>query len=114
MNAHLRRSAAAAAVLLAPLFCGVLLAAGPAAADGAPRVPVSVPHIIPQPNSGTPPKHAGDLGSGTQFLVFAGIVVSTGVIVLLVRRESHRKLAQRDRRRDSAEDPESAESAESG
>lgn len=91
------------------LLCGVWLSfSSPVAADDAPSgVPVTAPRIIPQPNSGTPPKQAGDLGSGTQFLVFAGIVVAGGVIVLLVRRESQRNIAKRQQR--SSGEPESAD-----
>lgn len=62
--------------------------------DGA---PVTAPHIIPQPNSGVAPQHAGDRGSGTQYLVLSGIVAALVACLLLVRRESRRKRSPRPR-----------------
>ncbi len=84
-----------AARLVGALTLLWILSGAPAvAADTAPEQPqVSVPHIIPQPNSGVAPKHAGDRGSGTQFLVLAGIALAPCVILLLVRHESKQKKA---------------------
>jgi NADH:ubiquinone oxidoreductase subunit 3 (subunit A) len=98
---HPVRRAVLVAVLAATSLMSVAYAVAPPAAADTPRattpatepdgVPVTAPHIIPRPNSGEAPQHAGDRGSGTQYLVVAGMLVALGVIVLLVRRESRRK-----------------------
>lgn len=54
---------------------------------------VSMPSIIPKPNSGAEPKVATDRGGWVQWAVMGGMVVALGIILLLVRRESHRKRA---------------------
>jgi len=56
---------------------------------------VSVPHIIPQPNSGKKPEVQGDPGSTAQNLVFWGMCVGLLVIAGLVVLESKRKLRAR-------------------
>jgi hypothetical protein len=50
-------------------------------------------HIIPRPNSGTPPQDAGDRGGALQFVVLGAIVVGVSVVVTLGVRESRRNRA---------------------
>jgi hypothetical protein len=84
-------------VLAIGLLMGMSVAAGASTAaraqDDAPSV--SVPHIIPQPNSGQAPKVQGDPGSTAQNLVFWGMCVGLLVIGGLVVLESRRKLRAR-------------------
>jgi len=54
---------------------------------------VSMPSIIPRPNSGAEPRTSTDRGGWVQWAVMGGMVVALGIIVLFVRRESHRKRA---------------------
>lgn len=71
---------------------GAIASSGPAQESPAPTSPtVSMPSIIPQPNSGAAPKTGTDRGGWVQWTVMGGMVVALGVIVLLVRRESRRK-----------------------
>ena len=106
------------AALLAIMVSGViaLLATTEASAQsglggdglGGSNTPISAPHIIPRPNSGVAPKHPGDRGSGTQYLVLAGVVIAPLIILGLVMRESKRKkraIAERQGKRQ----PESAD-----
>ncbi len=52
-------------------------------------------HIIPQPNSGTPPQSATDRGGWGQFAVLGGIVIALSIMIGLVVLESRRKRANR-------------------
>jgi len=53
--------------------------------------PVPGADIIPKPNSGHPPREAGDRGGALQILVFVLIVAGVGGIAAAVVRESRRK-----------------------
>lgn len=44
--------------------------------------------MIPRPNSGVAPTDAGDRGGGLQTVVFVLVLAGTGLIALLVWRES--------------------------
>ena len=109
------------AALMAIVFSGgiALLGAGAASAQsgldgaglGGSGAPVTAPHIIPRPNSGVAPQHPGDRGSGTQYLVLAGVVVAPLILLGLVMRESKRKrhaLAERQSVREAEPAPGSA------
>ena len=50
----------------------------------------TVPHIIPQPNSGVEPHDAGDRGGALQLGLLAVIVLAIGGAVLFVMRQSRR------------------------
>jgi len=52
---------------------------------------VSIPSIIPQPNSGVAPKSATDRGGWAQYSVLSGIIVALGILFLLVVRDSRKK-----------------------
>lgn len=52
---------------------------------------VSIPSIIPQPNSGVAPKSSTDRGGWAQYTVLTGIIVALGVMFLLIVRESRTK-----------------------
>ncbi len=101
-------------VIAATLFVAVFLTAGllasvalaPSASaqtggsDGATTTSsvvaeVPVPHIIPRPNSGTPPTDAGDRGGWLQGTIF--FIICAGVLVIgaLVVRESRKARAER-------------------
>jgi hypothetical protein len=54
-------------------------------------------HIIPRPNSGTPPQDAGDRGGALQFVVLGAIVVGVSLVVTLAIRESRRNRAAKAR-----------------
>jgi hypothetical protein len=91
-------------LVAALLVAFVLALVAPAAAEAAPRqeepgttedtttdvTPVPDQRIIPLPNSGHEPTDAGDPGGVGQVLVFAGILVALGVIVLSIRRDVRR------------------------
>ena len=119
MTRHRLPIGAAAAVVLALAIMGATIMgatdvgvwSGPAGADvrsgmapsttSIPRTPdtfpdqtvpkVSIPSIIPLPNSGVAPKSATDRGGWAQYAVLSGIVVALGVIFLLIVRESRTK-----------------------
>jgi hypothetical protein len=92
-----KRRAVAVVVLLAAVL--TLSGASTARAQDEPGDPAStsttlddgtLPHIIPQPNSGRPPTEAGDRGGALQLGLLALIVVAVGTIVGLAVRESRR------------------------
>jgi hypothetical protein len=92
------RSGAGRAVALAALAAGLVLGsmlavATPAGAQDAttttlPLPEVSVPHIIPRPNSGHAPTDAGDRGGALQLTVLGVVVVALAAGVLHVVRQS--------------------------
>lgn len=57
--------------------------------------------ILPRPGSGEAPDSPNDRGGWQQYMVFALIIAGLAVLVLLVRRESTRALAQRAARAES-------------
>jgi len=60
--------------------------------NGTPAAPqVSVPHIIPLPNTGTPPKYSTDPGGWAQYSVFWVMLAAIGFLIFLVWRESVKK-----------------------
>jgi len=66
--------------------------------DGDPSTddaPLPDQDMIPRPNSGRPPRDAGDRGGALQGLVFALIVIGVGGIAVLAVRESRRARARR-------------------
>lgn len=69
------------------------------------------PHIIPLPNSGTPPKNPGDRGGWEQFLVMGLIVAGLGVIGVLALRGNRTARANRAAWRAAAQVPEEASTA---
>ena len=85
----------AAVVMLGAMAAPAGAAVGGPAQDGQEAPVVSVPHIIPQPNSGQAPKVQGDPGSTAQNLVFYGMCVALLAIGGLVVLESRRKLRAR-------------------
>jgi hypothetical protein len=85
------------ALAVAVLVGAMAPSAGAAVVSPAQDAPsVSVPHIIPQPNSGKKPEVEGDPGSTAQVLVFWGMCGALLVIGGLVALESRRKLRARD------------------
>lgn len=73
--------------------------------DTAPTVESTIPAIkapsaLPKPNSGAEPQFQGDRGTATQYFVMGGIAAGLGVMFLLIRRESRRKLAKSDSQTD--------------
>jgi hypothetical protein len=105
-------TARATALLVAALVAGALVAgvlvsatAVPAGAavttrvqdntpqDNTPQVPV--PHIIPRPNDGQPPKYSTDPGGTAQVAVFWGMCGAILLMIGLVVLESRRKLRRR-------------------
>jgi hypothetical protein len=89
------------------LVTGLMLFLAPARADAAPAQdePTTTSptfgsnpdapeqHIIPRPNSGTPPQDAGDRGGALQFLVLGAIVVGVSLVATLAIRESRHNRA---------------------
>ena len=90
-GAH-RAVALAAGVALALVL--VLVLAAPAMAQDAPTTlpapEVSVPHIIPEPNSGHAPEDAGDRGGALQTTVLVVVVAGVAGGVFHVVRQSRR------------------------
>ena len=66
---------------------------------------VSIPGIIPEPNSGREPEVEGDPGTLSQYLVMVGIVAGIGLIVVLIARESRSKRDAQATRRSSRSEP---------
>ncbi len=52
---------------------------------------VSIPSIIPLPNSGVAPKSATDRGGWAQFTVLGGIMAALVILFLLIVRDSRKK-----------------------
>ena len=84
-------------VLAAALVVGATVPSAGAAVvvRGQDSPSVSVPPIIPQPNSGKEPDVQGDPGSTAQQLVFFGMCGAVVLIGVLVVLESRRKLRRR-------------------
>jgi hypothetical protein len=89
-------------VLVALAFPLALAAPAAAAAQGdtptTDAPPATLPHIIPQPNTGQAPTAQGERGTGEQYVVMGLIVAGLGGITALIARESKAKLAAQKER----------------